>query len=381
MMNPKIPDFFKNREIKRGGEEDNQPISLNININDMNNNPENTKTRMQFLFPKIPKEEINNVLERTGYNIEKAVILIKELKEQKNKTNGLENKKGKIVQKRNYNSVIEKESNILKNKEVKPDNISINNKQNIPLNSSNNIISTNTYKNTNDNNINNLNIQTKYKNENSNIINNNNTNNPNRINDISTQQENKINPVQETHLNPNNNNINTEKTDIAEDNSINNAEKPEENEDSNNIILDEEKKNKINQQINYLLDKFARMNDISQLKSLLKEIGFPEKEENKDKEKEENDKNKLIEIIKEKIENNEKERKYIISQYTKYNGISKLIKQKEDKIDELTSSLGNLIEKESEQKMREEDYKNELKEYSNIYKNNYNNFNDPREGY
>ena len=376
MMNPTIPDFFKNREIKKGGEEDNQPISFNNNINDMNNNPENTKTRMQFLFPKIPKEEINNVLERTGYNIEKAVILIKELKEQKNKTNGLENKKGKIVQKRNYNSVIEKESNILKNKEVKPDNISINNKQNIPLNSSNNIISTNTYKNNNDNH-----IQKKSNNENSNIINNNNINNPNRINNISTQQENKINPVQETHLNSNNNYINSEKTDKIEDNNMNNAEKPEENEDSNNIILDEEKKNKINQQINYLLDKFARMNDISQLKSLLKEIGFPEKEENKDKEKEENDKNKLIEIIKEKIENNEKERKYIISQYTKYNGISKLIKQKEDKIDELTSSLGNLIEKESEQKMREEDYKNELKEYSNIYKNNYNNFNDPREGY
>ena len=202
--------------------------------------------------------------------------------------------------------------------------------------------------------------------------------NKNNINIISTSQENKINPMPETNLNSNNNNI-IEKTEDS--NNINNVENKEENEDNNNIILDEAKRNKINQQINYLLDKFSKMNDISQLKNLLKEIGFPEKEENKDKDKDENEKNKLIEIIKQKIENNDKERKFIISQYTKYSGISKLIKQKEEKIDELTSSLGNLIEKESEQKMREEDYKNELKEYSNLYNNNNNNFNNPREGY
>ena len=371
ILNQKIPDFFKIRGIKMGGEEENKPITLENNINEVNNNPENTKTRMQYLFPTIPKEDINSVLERTGYNIEKAVILIKEIKDQQNKVNSLEKKNEKIVPKRNYNSVIEKESKIEKTVDIKPDSNKIHN-NNIIINSSNNINFTNIDKSNNVNHINIPNTKAKSNNENLNVI------NKNNINIISTSQENKINPMPETNLNSNNNNI-IEKTEDS--NNINNVENKEENEDNNNIILDEAKRNKINQQINYLLDKFSKMNDISQLKNLLKEIGFPEKEENKDKDKDENEKNKLIEIIKQKIENNDKERKFIISQYTKYSGISKLIKQKEEKIDELTSSLGNLIEKESEQKMREEDYKNELKEYSNLYNNNNNNFNNPREGY
>ena len=353
------------------GEEENKPITLENNINEVNNNPENTKTRMQYLFPTIPKEDINSVLERTGYNIEKAVILIKEIKDQQNKVNSLEKKNEKIVPKRNYNSVIEKESKIEKTVDIKPDSNKIHN-NNIIINSSNNINFTNIDKSNNVNHINIPNTKAKSNNENLNVI------NKNNINIISTSQENKINPMPETNLNSNNNNI-IEKTEDS--NNINNVENKEENEDNNNIILDEAKRNKINKQIKYLLDKFSKMNDISQLKNLLKEIGFPEKEENKDKDKDENEKNKLIEIIKQKIENNDKERKFIISQYTKYSGISKLIKQKEEKIDELTSSLGNLIEKESEQKMREEDYKNELKEYSNLYNNNNNNFNNPREGY
>ena len=371
ILNQKIPDFFKIRGIKMGGEEENKPITLENNISEVNNNPENTKTRMQYLFPTIPKEDINSVLERTGYNIEKAVILIKEIKDQQNKVNYLEKKNEKIVPKRNYNSVIEKESKIEKTVDIKPDSNKIHN-NNIIINSSNNINFTNIDKSNNVNHINIPNTKAKSNNQNLNVI------NKNNINIISTSQENKINPMPETNLNSNNNNI-IEKTEDS--NNINNVENKEENEDNNNIILDEAKRNKINQQINYLLDKFSKMNDISQLKNLLKEIGFPEKEENKDKDKDENEKNKLIEIIKQKIENNDKERKFIISQYTKYSGISKLIKQKEEKIDELTSSLGNLIEKESEQKMREEDYKNELKEYSNLYNNNNNNFNNPREGY
>ena len=52
-----------------------------------------------------------------------------------------------------------------------------------------------------------------------------------------------------------------------------------------------------------------------------------------------------------------------------------------EKIDELTSSLANLIDAESEQKMREEEYKNELQQIANNLYNDNNNFNNPREGY
>ena len=42
---------------------------------------------MHYIFPSIPKEDINTVLERTRYITEKAVILLKELKDPKNKEN------------------------------------------------------------------------------------------------------------------------------------------------------------------------------------------------------------------------------------------------------------------------------------------------------
>jgi K+/H+ antiporter YhaU regulatory subunit KhtT len=118
------------------------------------------------------------------------------------------------------------------------------------------------------------------------------------------------------------------------------------------------------------------MTDVSELKNLLKEIGFPLEKENYEK----NDINKLEEELKEKIKSNQEERKFIINQYNKHNNFCKLIKLKEEKIDELTSSLGNLIDTESEQKMREEEYKNELVELLKVLKQN-NNFNNPREGY
>ena len=86
MENSFVPQFIKNNKMKVGGEENNKPIILNNNIDDINNNnTQNTKERIHFLFPNLPPEDINNVLERAEYNIEKAITLIKEIKEQKNK--------------------------------------------------------------------------------------------------------------------------------------------------------------------------------------------------------------------------------------------------------------------------------------------------------
>ena len=128
--------------------------------------------------------------------------------------------------------------------------------------------------------------------------------------------------------------------------------------------------------IEFLFKLFKKQNSLDNLiKKLLIEIGFPVKKE------ENNEKSKLEEMLKEKIKNNIEERKFIVNQYNKHNVVVKLIKQKEEKIDELTSSLANLIDAESEQKMREEEYKNELKQIANNLYNDNNNFNNPREGY
>ena len=355
LENSSVPKFVKNNKMKIGGEENNKPIVLNNNI-DTISNTQNTKERIQFLFPNLPPEDINNVLERAEYNIEKAIILIKEIKEQKNKINTLKNPinqemakkreqlKNKI--KRNYNSVIQKEkneknivSNIDKTK-------NINNNQNIthkinPPNNTNMEIKNN----------NQINLP-------NNTINNNNISNKTHI-DIKSQEK-IIHTVQENNLN--NNNV---------------IQKKEESElNNNNDSMDENKRNLINAQINFLLGKFSKMTDISELKKLLKDIGFPESKENKDV----NENNKLEEELKEKIENNKEEKKFIINQYNKYKDIIEKIKEKEDKIDEFTSTLGNLIDAESEQKMREEEYRNELMEYVKLLEDN-NNFNNPREGY
>ena len=246
--------------------------------------------------------------------------------------------------KRNYNSVLQKEQN---EKNTISDNTkNINNKQNIThkINPPNNI-------NTQIKNINQINLS-------NNAIHNNNI--PNKNDTNLNSQENKSDNVQEN--NNNDNNV-IQKKDNTE---INN----------NNDSMDENKRNLINAQINFLLGRFSKMTDISELKKLLKDIGFPESKENKDV----NENNKLEEELNEKIENNKEEKKFIINQYNKYKDIVEKIKQKEEKIDEYTSTLGNLIDAESEQKMREEEYRNELMEYVNLLKEN-NNFNNPKEGY
>ena len=84
-------------------------------------------------------------------------------------------------------------------------------------------------------------------------------------------QENKeINQIKQTQSNDESNEKDSNNNNIENNSIINN--------------LDEEKKNLINSQIDYLLNKFSKMNNISELKKLLTEIGFPLEKEEQDKE-------------------------------------------------------------------------------------------------
>ena len=368
MENNAIPQFLKNNKLKIGGEENN-PIVVNNNIKDESNKEQNTKEKMQFLFPNLPPEEINKVLERTEYNIEKAISLIKELKQQK-KLNTLENpiknenskkrRKFRGIYKRNYISCIQKKRTVYQNN---TDNAST---QRLPANPQNNLNTINN-NNTNINNtINTINSNNEIRN-----IPNANANSNTNINTINNNNINSINIIS----NSNNNNANIHENNISANNAgsvntINNNERNNET-NSNNKSLDERRTNLIKRQIDFLVKEFSKMNDISQLKKLLTEIGFPV---TKDEKKIEN----LEEILQEKIKSNQEEKQFIVNQYKKHNAICQRIKEKEEKIDELTCSLANLIEAESDQKIREEKYRNELMEYA---RNQNDNFYNPTEDY
>ena len=170
---------------------------------------------------------------------------------------------------------------------------------------------------------------------------------------------------------PKNNDININ----INNNSINNN-----NENNNSQLianLDEDKKNLINEQMNYLLNKFSKMKDKSELKNLLTEIGFPLIKQDPEKERIKN--SELEKQLQEKLKTNDTQRKTIINLYNKYEETSEQIKQKEKKIEELSDTLVNLIGVETEQKLRKERLENELKEYENIENDN-NFFNGPKEG-
>ena len=170
---------------------------------------------------------------------------------------------------------------------------------------------------------------------------------------------------------PKNNDININ----INNNNINNN-----NENNNSQLiagLDEEKKNLINEQMNYLLNKFSKMKDKSELKNLLTEIGFPLIKQDPEKERIKN--SELEKQLQEKLKTNDTQRKTIINLYNKYKETSEQIKQKEKKIEELSDTLVNLIGVETEQKLRKERLENELKEYENIENDN-NFFNGPKEG-
>ena len=319
-----IPSFFKTNKMKVGKEENEKLFSLNQNNNnDSKDIVENTTEKVKFLFPDLSTKDVKNVLERAEYNIEKTIELLKELKkEQKKKSENNNNSNtsrfGKKVKKRNYLEFIQKIKDKTENKNE------INNNVNDNINS----------------NVNTTNIQNK-------------------------NQENKeINQIKQTQSNDESNEKDSNNNNIENNSIINN--------------LDEEKKNLINSQIDYLLNKFSKMNNISELKKLLTEIGFPLEKEEQDKEN-----INIMELQKkldEKVNTNSDIKNKIVSLYKKYEKTCVDIKQKQDKIEELSNTLGNLIDTETDQKIRKERLEKELKDSENSIFNN-NNFNGPKEGY
>ena len=322
--NSTIPSFFKTNKMKVGKEENEKLFSLNQNNNnDSKDIVENTTEKVKFLFPDLSTKDVKNVLERAEYNIEKTIELLKELKkEQKKKSENNNNSNtsrfGKKVKKRNYLEFIQKIKDKTENKNE------INNNVNDDINS----------------NVHSTNIQNK-------------------------NQENKeINQIKQTQSNDESNEKDSNNNNIENNSIINN--------------LDEEKKNLINSQIDYLLNKFSKMNNISELKKLLTEIGFPLEKEEQDKEN-----INIMELQKkldEKVNTNSDIKNKIVSLYKKYEKTCVDIKQKQDKIEELSNTLGNLIDTETDQKIRKERLEKELKDSENSIFNN-NNFNGPKEGY
>ena len=321
--NSTIPSFFKTNKMKVGKEENEKLFSLNQNNNnDSKDIVENTTEKVKFLFPDLSTKDVKNVLERAEYNIEKTIELLKELKkEQKKKSennNSNTSRFGKKVKKRNYLEFIQKIKDKTENKNE------INNNVNDNINS----------------NVHSTNIQNK-------------------------NQENKeINQIKQTQSNDESNEKDSNNNNIENNSIINN--------------LDEEKKNLINSQIDYLLNKFSKMNNISELKKLLTEIGFPLEKEEQDKEN-----INIMELQKkldEKVNTNSDIKNKIVSLYKKYEKTCVDIKQKQDKIEELSNTLGNLIDTETDQKIRKERLEKELKDSENSIFNN-NNFNGPKEGY
>ena len=322
--NSTIPSFFKTNKMKVGKEENEKLFSLNQNNNNGSKDiVENTTEKVKFLFPDLSTKDVKNVLERAEYNIEKTIELLKELKkEQKKKSENNNNSNtsrfGKKVKKRNYLEFIQKIKDKTENKNE------INNNVNDNINS----------------NVHSTNIQNK-------------------------NQENKeINQIKQTQSNDESNEKDSNNNNIENNSIINN--------------LDEEKKNLINSQIDYLLNKFSKMNNISELKKLLTEIGFPLEKEEQDKEN-----INIMELQKkldEKVNTNSDIKNKIVSLYKKYEKTCVDIKQKQDKIEELSNTLGNLIDTETDQKIRKERLEKELKDSENSIFNN-NNFNGPKEGY
>ena len=295
--NFKMPYFFKMNKIKIGGEENDKLFQSNQNQIKTN---ENTRERVQFLFPDLSQQDVKQVLERAEYNIEKTIELLKLLKQEqrRNETkNDLIPKYPRKIKKRNYLELNQK------TQEKQEDNKEINN----------------------------ININNK---------------------------EEDIKQIKSNSISHNDNNKSDNNNDII-------------NKIINNI--NEEKKNLINAQINVLLNKFAKMQDISELKKLLIEIGFPLIKP---------DPENYVELQKkldEKVKQNESKKNAIINLYNQYTKTCEQIKKKQDINEELSNTLGNLIEVEAEQKIRKEIYENELKEYENIDNNN-NFFNGPKEG-
>ena len=200
------------------------------------------------------------------------------------------------------------------------------------------------------------------------------------INEIEYKNNNNNNLNNNIPNNINNNiKINKEKEEPNQINKAQSNESTNENTDIINIILnnlDEERKNLINQQINYLVNKFYKMKDISELKNLLTEFGFPTSKENIDNNK--LNREEIRKKLGEKVKANQEKRNTIVKLYDQYTKTCDEIQKKEKLKEELSNTYVNLLGIETDQKIRKEYYENDFKEYENSINNNY--FNGPKEG-
>ena len=142
-------------KMKLGGEENSKLFILNnseIN-NDSKNNAQNTKDQVKFLFPDLSNNDLTSVLERSEYNIEKTIELLRELKQEQKKNLEEKNPKPKInkrTRKRNYNEFTQ---SIKDNQDILNNNNIINN-MNIDNNITNDIKDKEKEKEVNNNQIN-----------------------------------------------------------------------------------------------------------------------------------------------------------------------------------------------------------------------------------
>ena len=118
------------------------------------------------------------------------------------------------------------------------------------------------------------------------------------------------------------------------------------------------------------------MKDISELKILLTEFGFPTTKEEIENSKINNE--ELRKKLDEKVKANREQKNTIIKLYEQYTKTCDDIQKKEKLKEELSNTYGNLLEIETDQKIRKDYYENEFKAYENSMNNNY--FNGPKEG-
>ena len=94
--------IFKKNKFKLGGEENDK--KLFIPKNSFNLSEEDPTEKVKNLFPELPHKDIQNVLERAEYNIEKTIELLNELKQEQHKNSKINKRKTK---KRNYLDMIQ----------------------------------------------------------------------------------------------------------------------------------------------------------------------------------------------------------------------------------------------------------------------------------
>ena len=311
----------KKNKMKLGGEENSNLLILNNPEINSKNNVQNTKDKVKFLFPDLSNNDVSNVLERAEYNIEKTIELLRELKQEQKKNIEEKDPKSKMtkrIRKRNYNEFTQS-------------------------------------------------IKDNQENAKKEILNNNNNNAMNIDNNITNEIKEK--EVNNNQINQNQNHIQSNDNNINENNN---------NNDNINLLinkLDDQTKDLINRQIDFLLDKFSKMKDISELKNLLTEIGFPTEKEEINKNKINDD--EIRKKLDEKLKANQDQRNRIVTLYKKYTKTCEEIKQKEEKIEELNNTYVNLLGIETDQKIRKELYESELQDNENCF-NNY--LNGPKEG-